>query len=420
MKIWIVTIGEPLPTDAGKQRLHRSGQVAQILANRGHDVTWWTSSFDHALKRDRALKDEIVAINENLRIYMLYAPGYRKNVSVARIVNHIKIAKKFSKLSRKEARPDIILTSLPSIALSAAATEFGRENSVPVVIDIRDLWPDIFLDLFPGFMKEIAKIALFPAFRLAEKACREATAFSGCTAPFVEWGLKKAGRTHGQYDKEFFMGYSSQIPTEQETELAKEYWRELGIEESRKEFIVCFFGNMGRYFDFETVIQAARQCKNQGLPLRFVICGSGEKLASYKELAKDCDNMLFPGWVNSPKIWYLLRISSVGLAPYVNIDNFTLNLPNKPAEYFSASVPILTSLQGILSKLLAETETGLTYQDGNPADMVDKLMHLYNNPGKRQTMAANAGILYNEQFNADIVYNNFAHHLENIGSKKLL
>ncbi|MDT8903866.1 glycosyltransferase family 4 protein [Anaeroselena agilis] len=419
MKIWIVTIGEPLPTDAGKQRLHRSGQVAKILSSRGHDVTWWTSSFDHALKRDRTLKDEVVTINDNLRIYMLYAPGYRKNVSLARIINHIKIAKKFRKLSRNEDRPDIILTSLPSIALSAAATEFGRENSVPVVVDIRDLWPDIFLDLFPVYLKGMAKIALFPAFLLAEKACREATALSGCTAPFVEWGLKKARRALGQYDKEFFMGYSSQVPNEQEIEQAKEYWREFGIEESRQEFIVCFFGNMGRYFDFETVIRAARQCKSKGMSLRFVLCGSGEKLASYKELAKDCDNILFPGWVNSAKIWYLLRISSAGLAPYVNIDNFTLNLPNKPAEYFSASVPILTSLQGILSNLLAETETGFTYQDGDPTDLVDKLMDLYNNPGKRQIMAVNAGKLYNEQFNADVVYSNFAHHLEIIGQKKI-
>lgn len=419
MNVWVIAIGEPLPIDAGKPRLLRSGLIANTLADRGHSVTWWTSSFDHVLKQDRTCQDEVVQVSEKLRIYMLYASGYRKNVSVARIVNHLALARRFSSLSRREARPDIILTSFPSIALSAAATAFGRANSVPVVVDIRDLWPDIFLDLFPGFLHGLARTALIPAFHMARKTCRQATAITGITSPFVKWGLKNAGRGPEKLDREFLMGYSSKVPSAREIAQASEYWQLQGISEGREEFIVCFCGYLGQHFDLETVIRAARQLREENKrSIRFVFCGTGEKLDHYKQLAAGCGNILFPGWIDFPKIWFLLQKAAVGLAPYKNIKNFTLNLPNKPAEYFSAALPVLTSLKGLLSELLAETDTGLAYEENNPDDLIDKLIFLYDNPEKRRTMAQNSLLLYENQFKAETVYEALADYLEKIGKAR--
>ena len=38
MRIWLATVGEPLPVDAGRQRLLRTGQFAQWLAAHGHEI----------------------------------------------------------------------------------------------------------------------------------------------------------------------------------------------------------------------------------------------------------------------------------------------------------------------------------------------------------------------------------------------
>ena len=57
MKIWLTEIGEPLPIDAGA-RLMRCGLLAQTLASRDHDVTWWASTFDHARKLYRRPSSE--------------------------------------------------------------------------------------------------------------------------------------------------------------------------------------------------------------------------------------------------------------------------------------------------------------------------------------------------------------------------
>jgi len=412
MKIWLVTIGEPLPIDGDNQRLQRAGMMAKVLANRGHEVTWWTSSFNHALKKDRCQKDETAEIDPNLRITMMYAPGYAKNVSLQRIANHLLLARRFTHLADKAPSPDIILAALPSIALAAASAEYGRACSVPVVLDIRDLWPDVFLDLAPAAVRELARIPLLPAFRLTARACRQATAIIGLTKPFVDWGLKHAGRPATSLDKEFFMGYTSERPGEKEIQQAEQYWTDMGAGKDDNEFIVSFFGHIGHCFDFDTVVKAARILNKQSRPIRFVLCGNGERVEYYRAQADDCTNILFPGWVNFPKIWVLLRRSAVGLAPYINIDNFSLNLPNKPPEYFSAALPVITGLHGVLSDLLEQTGTGVVYEAGNPTDLAQNLCALFDDPVRRRRMSDNARELYLRRFQADDIYGALANHLE--------
>ena len=50
LRIWIIKIGEPVPVCPGNYRLMRAGMLAQIAVNRGHDVLWWTSAFEHFTK----------------------------------------------------------------------------------------------------------------------------------------------------------------------------------------------------------------------------------------------------------------------------------------------------------------------------------------------------------------------------------
>ncbi|GAI08595.1 unnamed protein product, partial [marine sediment metagenome] len=50
MRIWLITIGEPLPSDNNNDRLYRTGILAKLLIQRGHEVVWWTSTFDHVRK----------------------------------------------------------------------------------------------------------------------------------------------------------------------------------------------------------------------------------------------------------------------------------------------------------------------------------------------------------------------------------
>lgn len=414
MYIWLITIGEPLPSDGDNNRFLRTGILANLLAARGHHVVWWTSTFDHARKRQRFEADITTDINKRFRIKLLHSIAYKNNVSLSRVINHWGIARKFAALAEAEPRPDIILCSLPTLELSLRAAEYGQKKGVPVILDVRDLWPDIFLELVPAWGRGLMKLLLSSFFDTVRAACGKATAIAGITPAFVEWGVNYANRPRTEFDRDFPLGYKAEAPGEEALTKAEAFWDDLGIKKGSKEFIACFFGTMGRQFELETVIEAARSLNSGNRLFRFVLCGSGDNFHYYRKLAGECTNIIFPGWVGAAEIWTLLRMSSVGLAPYVNTQNFMLNLPNKPVEYLSAGLPIVSCLGGVLENLLSTYDCGVTYDSADAGALVSVLKHLYDNRQRLKAMSDNALALYKEKYVAEKVYNDMIRYLEDI------
>jgi glycosyltransferase involved in cell wall biosynthesis len=412
MHIWLVTVGEPLPVDPGHPRLLRTGIFAAILRELGHEVTWWSSTFDHAAKQNRADRTVEQALPDGTRLVLLYGPGYSRNVSLARIRDHRAVSREFERRVRCEPAPDIILCSFPTIELSEAATRYGIAHGVPVVLDIRDYWPDIFLEVAPAIARPFARLALATLFSATRRACRQATAINGITPKFVEWGLRYAGRPPGPFDRDFPHGYKAEPPSAQAVAEADRMWEGHGI--SKAVFVACFFGAIGRQFELDTVIRAARRLHDAGTPVRFVLCGDGDRLAHYREAAGDLPNVLLPGWVDHAAIWSLMRRASAGLAPYICERSFTESIPNKAIEYLSAGLPVVSSLPGVLQALLSGYNCGLTYGNGDDAALAGALVSLRDSAELRAQLSKNAYSVFQSRFVAENVYRSFAEHLQTI------
>jgi len=419
MLIWLITVGEPLPIDGDNARLYRTGIFSDLLVAKRHKVVWWTSTFDHVRKKQRFSTDREIRLNDHIHLKLLHSISYKKNISLRRIINHIGIASKFKKQAKTAAIPDIIVCSFPTIELSLAAARYGKENGIPVILDIRDLWPDLFIDFVADRLKPIARLMLFPMLKSTRNACRLATAIIGITPEYVNWGLEYAGRPASKLDRDFPFGYSEMVPSAKSVSRAEDFWRKFGIEKSDKIFTICFFGTIGHQFDLETIIDAAYKLKSNHPSFRFVLCGNGDKLPYYMESAKHAENVIFPGWVGHAEIWTLMRMSSMGLAPYINSENFESNLPNKPIEYLSAGLPIFSCLRGVLANLIATHDCGVTYQNRKADDVVSKLLYLLDNPDRLKKMSENATNLYKKRFVAETVYSNMADYLQKIVNEKI-
>lgn len=412
MRVWLATVGEPLPTDEGTSRLLRAGIIANQLARRGHQVLWWTSSFDHFRKRQRVKCDTSILLKNGVELRILYGRGYQRNVSLSRFLDHTQVARSFLSQAPDVPLPDIILCSYPTIELALACTRFGREYGIPVILDIRDLWPDIFLDLTPKWASPIIRLLLEPMWRQAREACSNASAICATSPRFVEWGVEHAGRSLSEFDRDFPLGYVDVEPLPAQLAEAKSYWNDLGVKDDSGVFTACFFGTMGRQFDLETVIDAARLLELQGAPqIRFVLCGAGDRLDNLRRRAAGLESVLLPGWVDAPKIWMLMRMSQVGLAPYLNNAGFSDNFPNKTIEYMSAGLPVVSSLHGYYKKFLQEQRIGVSYAYREPDELADLLVKLVSDPGGINAMSGRAKAIFSECFEADTVYGHMIDYL---------
>jgi glycosyltransferase involved in cell wall biosynthesis len=379
--------------------------LADKLTERGHNVLWWASAFDHFGKKWIFSKDMEFQVNERLRIKALKGMGYRKNISLSRFIDHRLIAWKFRKFAHGVEKPDVIVASMPSYDLAFEAARYAKKYGIPVIVDIRDQWPDIFIENVPQRFRGMARMILKREFLMVKSLLGMADGLLSMTDPLLKWGLSYAGREKTWKDNVFYLGYlKGEVSHDQHG--GKIY--ELGKALSGK-FVVTFVGTFGTYHNPSLLIDCAKEFEGQDI--RFVLAGDGELLQELKEKASSLSNVFFPGWLDQHQITVLLKHSHIGVCTSGQIENKVF-FPNKAFAYLAEGLPILSSFRGEIEEIIGKYKVGYSYD--NLESLVKGIKALYNNSHLYREMSANALRLFTDKFDADKIYVEYAQHVERI------
>jgi glycosyltransferase involved in cell wall biosynthesis len=414
MKVWIVEASEPLPTIDGNFRDFRCGMLARTLVARGHKVLWWTSTFSHMSKKHRLRESRTISFQDGLQLRLLHGLGYQKNTSPKRILHNRETAIRFFREAlQSPVSPDVIFCCLPTLELSEKAVQFGRMTGIPVIIDIRDQWPDHYLTLVPQRLRAVFKIVLASEFRRVHSILRKATGISAISNTYLSWALAYADREKTSLDGVFFIGYP--LKSQLDDIVIKMRREELIAQYnfSPEKLTLTFVGTFCSSYALETVIKAAHVL-NQSIEqdVRFVLIGDGDKGTDLRAQAAGLKNVVFTGWFDQASITAMLGLTSVGLAPYR--DDASMSLPNKPFEYMAAGLPILSSLRGELEELLRDHQIGRQYRAGDALSLVEELRWFVSHPEERAEMGRQSRMLLEDRFSAETVYADLVQYLEHV------
>jgi glycosyltransferase involved in cell wall biosynthesis len=406
LKIWFSEIGEPLPLEKDV-RLHRVGNLSRILADAGHEVIWWTSSFSHAPKRIVCDPGDYAPF-PGVRLRVLPGLGYRRNVSVARFRHQADFARRLKFAMERESPPDIMLTGVPTLETADVAVQHALSCRFPILVDIRDEWPDEFVRLAPRPARWAARLALNPLFAKMHRIGRGATGIVGISRRQMTYGLGFSERAEGPFDGVFPLGYSASRPSAEKIAEARRFWIQLGVRPEA--FVVCFFGTLGPFFTIEPLIAAMRQLQGK-VDAQLVVCGDGSHLDFLKSKAMGLTNVFFPGWVGGPQIAALMEMSAVGVAPYAS-DAPAFSLPNKPFEYMAGGLPVLSSIRGELRPILEESGCGLSYDADDASGFATLVEHLNNQPEERRLMGERGRQLLEREYRVESIASRLEKHMK--------
>jgi len=405
-----------VPLESNGQRRMRTALIAESLVKKGHRVVWWTSTFDHASKSHLFNTDFVHDVTESYRIIFIKTPGYKKHVSLARILDHRCMERKLSESMQKLPVPDLIVSALPVPGLCSAAIRYGKSNNVPIIVDIRDLWPDTYWLHWPVTLRKIAKIVTYRMEKSVRAACREAAALTGITREFLEWGLEKGEREGTALDKVFPLAYPVRELSCEASIGHRLFWRSFGIEKKEGLFVGIFIGVISKKTKLDVLLDAVRILdESHKGKFKIAICGDGEDLERLRRKYGNLPNIAFPGWISAGQIRSLMAIADVGVNLLPPQEDFLGTVNNKAIEYLSAGLPILSSPnRGLLHEMIYENQIGMTFESNDRDALAESLIMMRNDPGMRRRMSENAKQIFRECFTAEAVYPRMVENIETV------
>jgi len=404
MLIWLLQISEPLPFDKDAKKL-RTAFLADHLMDRGHSIVWWASAFNHLRKRWYFDQDTEVKVKDKLIIKTLKGIGYSKNISLSRLLDHRIIARKFRKCAPGTDRPDIIVCSMPSYDLAYEAVVYARKREIPILVDIRDQWPDNFLDAFPAPVKKLVRLALSSEFAMLKTLLKDTDGLISMTSSLLEWGLNNGGRAKTWRDQVFYLGgEQGKLPLQSEIHNNLDFLPKL-----QGNLVVTFIGTFASYHNPEIVIDCAKVLAKKNIC--FILAGDGELGEYLKAKALNLEKVFFPGWMNQTEITTLLKHSHVGICPSGHLKT-KLFFPNKVFSYFSEGLPVITSFEGELAEVIDSFSIGFRYND--LAGLVKAVTCLHEDRQLLAMMKSTVKRVFEERFNTGLIYRRYAKHIERI------
>jgi glycosyltransferase involved in cell wall biosynthesis len=416
MRVWTTVIGQRL--DGAENT--RSMLLCAELLRRGHEAVMWTSAYDHIRKEWRrewlASGGQPLHRDDGLEIRFMKGCGYRRNVGPRRFVDHMLAARDFQRQADRMPRPDAIVASVPDHITAAAAVAWGRRHNVATIIDVRDKWPDIFIDhAGNAALATVIRLGLHRERRRARKALHDADALVAMMDSMMDWALASAKRERSWRERVFYLTTTPKNFDVEQPALPAESQVPGLIAQIGDRIAFTFVGTFNRTQHPLLVLDALDRLADadrlDSAKTVFIVGGDGIEADEVRRRAARHPNVLLAGWLVTDEMNALLARSDVGLLP-MNVPSPAFN--NKAFAYLASGLPIINGATGDLADLIAEHEIGINVKGGDVSEMAEAIAALAASPERVRAMGAAVRALFEARFDRECNYRAYVDHIEKI------
>lgn len=401
MNIWLVSIFENTPLDDNLNTRYNS--IAKEASNRNHQVTFWSSTFRHNVKKQRILANNEVLISENIKVKFVEAKSYSNNISFSRMLSHFNLGKKMIKAFNNQPElPDVIVIAFPPISTAFEVVQWAKKKSIPAIIDIIDPWPDVFIQHMAGIKRSIVHLGVTPLQRKTAIAFRNSSAVMAISKQYIDWAKKY---TTEQKKSAYF------YPAVQFEEIKKQL--EVAKTKRTKQndiLTVIYAGSLGFSYDLPTILKAAEILEKKQPQIQFIIAGDGPQKTIIEDYQSTHSNLKYLGRLSKEKLMEEYYVSDIGLTQHIK--GATQSVTYKLFDLLACGLPIMNSLESEMKSIIVDHKVGF---HNNPSDfeqLAKNILRCYEDKALLSAMKSNALQLTAEQGDSKTVYENALHFIE--------
>lgn len=271
---------------------------------------------------------------------------------------------------------DVVIGTSPTLFAAMAARGLARSKNIPFVMEVRDLWPGIFVDL--GIITNKLIIHLLEAWELW--MYRESQLIITVTESFRENIIRRGV----DEKKVHVVPNGADVEFWQPIEFTHDLAEELGMV---GKFVVLYIGAHGVSQALAAILESARLLKgNEDIVFLFVGAGSEkEKLVDLAQQGK-LSNVVFRDPVTKQQVKEFYSIADVCLVPLRDIELFSTFIPSKMFEILAMERPIIASIKGEAEMVLKKSGGAIVTPPEDSQAIADAILDLYQNPERRREM----------------------------------
>ncbi len=294
-------------------------------------------------------------------------------------------------------KPDVAIATSPQIFCGYAGVWYKRLRRVPLVMEIRDIWPES-MGAVGANIPRLAYWVLERIERAMYKACvRLVTVGEGYRVRLVEKGVPE--------DKVSIVMNGTDLSVYKPGPKNEELLEKYGL---TGKFVVSYIGTVGMACGLEVVLEAAEMLGTGGsrssatagadaqerVPPKvvFVIVGDGAHRANLEEEAKKrgLTNVVFTGRQPKESMPDWINVSDASLVHLKKAELFTTVMPSKIFESAGCKKPIVMGVDGYAKKLVMDAQAGLDMKPEDAESLVACVRLLVDDPDLCRQLGENA------------------------------
>lgn len=334
----------------------RSFEMARRLVSYGHEVEMVTT--DRRIQND-SCGGWYTTVEEGITVHWL-SLEYSNNMSYAkRLCAFARFAYRAA-AKAKSLGGDVIFASSTPLTISIPAVYASKRNTIPMVFEVRDLWPELPIEV--GAIKNpVTKWFARKLERFSYKHSRAVVTLS----PGMRQGVIRTG-----YDSSLI----TVIPNSCDTAVFKvdsvvgEEWRR-GKGWLKDRPLVLYAGTVGLINDLKYMVRLAHETEKIDPEIRFLIVGDGRERDEVASFARDMRvlnrNLFMMDPVPKCEIPSILSAATICSNICANIKAVWNNSANKYFDTLAAGKPVMINFEGWQADIIRDYNVGivLDYND---------------------------------------------------------
>jgi glycosyltransferase involved in cell wall biosynthesis len=291
--------------------------------------------------------------------------------------------------SLRLCRPDVVIATSPQLLCAGAGFLLSRRFGAPLVMEVRDLWPESLVAVGAGGRRSPLVVGLE---RLAKWLYRSAhhvvTVTEAQRAAIEASGIPPQKLTV--------------IPNGIDAEFARraaEPLRPAGCS-----FVVTYAGTLGMAHHLETLLEAAHLLRGEHA-LHFQIVGEGARRSALEERARQwrLHNVTFTGERPREEVPRWLGGSDVCVVLLRRTEVFLTVVPSKMLEIMSAGRPLILGVAGEAKALLERAQAGIAIDPENAQQLADAILALRANSALANRSGESGRRFVAREFNRELL-----------------